>query len=53
MAIFDHGDEIVISFDLAGQLVTQDVDQVMAGEHAGGHFPMGQAFFGEEHQGGS
>jgi len=51
MAILDHGDEIVISFDLAGQLVPQDVDQVMAGEHAGGDFPMRQALFGEEHQG--
>lgn len=40
MALLDHGDKIAISFDLAGQLVPQDVDQVMAGKHAGGDFPM-------------
>ena len=31
--------------------MTQDVDQIMAGEHAGGDFAMHQALFGEKHQG--
>lgn len=51
MTLLNHGDKVVIGFDLAGELVAQDVDQIITGEHAGGDFPMYQALFGEEHQG--
>ena len=51
MAFCDHLSHVVVGFDFAGQFVPQDVDQVVAGEHAGGDVAMRQALFGEEHQG--
>ena len=51
MAFGDHFRHVIVGFDFAGQFVAQDVDQVVAGEHAGGDFTMGQALFGEKHQG--
>lgn len=51
MVLGDHLGRVVVSFYLAGQLVAQDIDEVVTGEHAGGDFTMRQAFFGEEHQG--
>ena len=46
MAFCDHVSHVVVGFNFAGQLVPQDVDQIMAGEHAGGDVPMRQALFG-------
>lgn len=51
MAVLDHGDEVIIGSHLAGELMAQDVDQIVTGKHAGGDFPMGQTLLGKEHQG--
>lgn len=49
MAILDGGDEVGIGFDLAGQLVTHDLHQVIARQQIG-RFAVGHALLGEEHQ---
>lgn len=51
MTFLDHDHHVVIGSHLAGWLVTQDVDRLVAGEHAGGDVPMRQALLGEEYQG--
>jgi len=51
MALGDHLCHVIVGFDFSGHFVAQDVDEVVARKHAGGDFTMGQAFFGEEHQG--
>lgn len=51
MALRDHGKHGVIGSHLAVQLVAENVDQVVAGEHACGDFPMHQMLFGQERQG--
>lgn len=49
MAILDGRGEVGIGFGLGRQLVTHDLDQIVAGQQIGS-VAMGQALLGEEHQ---
>ena len=49
MAISDHRGELGIGLDPGRQLVTQDIDQVVAGKQRRG-FTISQSFLGQKHQ---
>ena len=49
MPSLGHNKEIIVGLGLAGQLVAQDIDQVVAREEVGG-IAQGKALLRQEHQ---